>query len=319
MNFFIFRFLPILILLFVLFFFTGTSNASNSDCTLCGSGYQSATGIVPNQIGECVQVAKRRDGNYNCSGLKGTSYKSGAPGCGSTHAADKVMICCIPNDSSVIAQDGCYGAPNGSTCVINASCLSDFCPSTGECTACTSNSQCGSNNCQNGICIGPVSCGGGGEPPCKNGQSCYDPYALDPTQGLCVTETPVPTADSGSGSLPPTAAITLPTIVCSNPGTNGSCNGIQTGVGLISTDAASFINSIFTIILSISGGIALILIIVSGYQLSLSSGNPEKVKEAQGMLTAAIVGLVFIIFSVAILQIIGVDILGGILPTFVGK
>ena len=134
--------------------------------------------------------------------------------------------------------------------------------------------------------------------------------------GTAIQATATAGAGSGSGSLPPTAAITLPTIVCSTPGTNGSCNGIQTGVGLISTDAAKFINSIFTIILSISGGIALILIIVSGYQLSLSSGNPEKVKEAQGMLTAAIVGFIFIIFSVAILQIIGVDILGSILPTF---
>ena len=123
--------------------------------------------------------------------------------------------------------------------------------------------------------------------------------------------------DSGSGSISSAAAVISPTIVCSNLNSNGKqCDSIQTGIGLINTNITSFINSIFTIILSISGGIALILIIVSGYQLSLSSGNPEKVKEAQGMLTAAIVGFIFIIFSVAILQIIGVDILGGILPTF---
>ena len=146
-----------------------------------------------------------------------------------------------------------------------------------------------------------------------------DDSACNTNEICCSNNAPTPTSytNSGSGSIPPNALVTLPTIVCSNLNSNGQqCDTIQTGVGPITTQAASFINSIFTIILSISGGIALILIIVSGYQLSLSSGNPEKVKEAQGMLTAAIVGFIFIIFSVAILQIIGVDILGSILPTF---
>jgi hypothetical protein len=40
-----------------------------------------------------------------------------------------------------------------------------------------------------------------------------------------------------------------------------------------------------------------------------SQGNPEKVQAAREQLTSAIVGLLFIIFSLAILTIIGVDIL----------
>ncbi len=40
-----------------------------------------------------------------------------------------------------------------------------------------------------------------------------------------------------------------------------------------------------------------------------SSGNPEKVQAAREQLTSAVVGLLFIIFSITILQVIGVDIL----------
>lgn len=91
----------------------------------------------------------------------------------------------------------------------------------------------------------------------------------------------------------------------------GPCknNVCITAIGEISTDPAGFVKSIFGIILSLSGGVALLLIIFSGYKLMLSQGNPEKAQEAKETLTAAIVGLLFIIFSLVILQVIGVDIL----------
>lgn len=90
------------------------------------------------------------------------------------------------------------------------------------------------------------------------------------------------------------------------PCTNNIC---KTAIGEISTEPVGFVKSIFTIILSLSGGIALLLIILSGYKLMFSQGNPEKAQEAKETLTAAIVGLLFIIFSLVILQVIGVDIL----------
>jgi hypothetical protein len=77
----------------------------------------------------------------------------------------------------------------------------------------------------------------------------------------------------------------------------------------ISTDALGFIRSIFGLILSLSGGIALLLIILSGYKILSSQGNPEALKGAREQLTAAIVGLLFVIFSIVILQIIGFNIL----------
>ena len=45
-----------------------------------------------------------------------------------------------------------------------------------------------------------------------------------------------------------------------------------------------------------------------------SSGDPEKVKNARDQLAAAVVGLLFIIFSLVILELITKDVLG--LPGF---
>lgn len=88
-----------------------------------------------------------------------------------------------------------------------------------------------------------------------------------------------------------------------------NCTKIDTAVGPFDITAEGFVKKIFAILLSLSGGIAVILIIVSGYRLMGSQGNPEKIQAAREQLTSAIIGLLFIIFSVAILQIIGVDIL----------
>ena len=87
-------------------------------------------------------------------------------------------------------------------------------------------------------------------------------------------------------------------------------------MGTLGTEPQSLITSLFGLILSLSGGVALILIIISGYRLLVSQGNPEAIKGAREQLTAAIVGLLFIIFSVVILEIIGVNILH--IPGFQG-
>lgn len=89
---------------------------------------------------------------------------------------------------------------------------------------------------------------------------------------------------------------------------NGKCV-VDTAFGEISTDPQAFVQRIFSIVLGFAGGIALIMIIISGYKFMASQGNPEAVKGASEQLTSAIIGLLFIIFAFVILQIIGVDIL----------
>jgi hypothetical protein len=96
-----------------------------------------------------------------------------------------------------------------------------------------------------------------------------------------------------------------PLSICGNSD-NGSCD---TAIGLIPTDLPGLLTRVFSIALAIAGIAALGLIIASGYRLMISQGNPEQVKGAREQLTAAIIGLLFIIFSLVLLQIIGVNIL----------
>ncbi len=97
------------------------------------------------------------------------------------------------------------------------------------------------------------------------------------------------------------------TPVCKKSGnSNFLC---ATALGSISTDPTQIAKSIFTVFLGLSGGIAVLLIIISGLEMISSQGNPEKIQGARERLIAAIVGLLFIIFSFVILQVVVFDIL----------
>jgi len=87
------------------------------------------------------------------------------------------------------------------------------------------------------------------------------------------------------------------------------CKKVRTAIGLINVSAEGFVNSLFRFVLVIAGFGAIIIIIYSGYVLATSQGNKEKIAAARETLTSAILGLLFIIFSIVILEIIGVDIL----------
>jgi len=101
----------------------------------------------------------------------------------------------------------------------------------------------------------------------------------------------------------------------------GECNscmgegktGVWTAIGCLQTTFGTednFITSFLKIGSGIAGGIAFLLIIVGGFQMVMSAGNPEKLNEGKELVTSAIVGLLFVIFSVFILRLVGVDILG---------
>ncbi len=61
--------------------------------------------------------------------------------------------------------------------------------------------------------------------------------------------------------------------------------------------------------IGLAGISAILCIIYSAFILQTSANNPERIKQAQDTMTACITGLVVIIFSVFILNVIGVDIL----------
>jgi len=86
--------------------------------------------------------------------------------------------------------------------------------------------------------------------------------------------------------------------------------GILTALGCIPTkDPTRFVAWILKFAIGIGGGIAILLIIFGAFQVMTSSGNPENLKKGNEMITSAIGGLIFIIFSVFLLKLIGVNIL----------
>lgn len=92
----------------------------------------------------------------------------------------------------------------------------------------------------------------------------------------------------------------------------GSCaaESIDTAIGCIPVgNLSSFSGFLLGWGVGIGGGIAFILIVISGFMIMTASGNPERLQAGKELMTSAIMGLIMLIFSVFILKIIGVDIL----------
>ena len=91
-----------------------------------------------------------------------------------------------------------------------------------------------------------------------------------------------------------------------------TCNGgegIETALGCIPTEPGAFTKFLLGFAIGIGGGIAFLLMIFGGLQIIFSGGNPDKVKAGKEIITAALGGLLLIIFAVFILRLIGYDIL----------
>lgn len=85
--------------------------------------------------------------------------------------------------------------------------------------------------------------------------------------------------------------------------------GVWTAVGCIPSEPENVIRVVITIGLALGGGVVLIMILVGSFMLSVSQGDPNKTKEAKEIISSAIIGLLFVIFSVTLLQFIGVSVL----------
>lgn len=87
-------------------------------------------------------------------------------------------------------------------------------------------------------------------------------------------------------------------------------NGINTALGCVPTKLEGVIPWLLRAIAGVAGGIALLLLFYGGLVYIMAGGEKTGVEEAKGIITAAISGLLLVIFSVLILRIIGINILG---------
>lgn len=97
---------------------------------------------------------------------------------------------------------------------------------------------------------------------------------------------------------------------CMVPVVTGGPVGVWTGVGCMGSNIGSFIQE--TLLgwgVGLAGGISMLCIMYAAFMMQTSGGEAEKIKKAQQLMTSCITGLMLIIFSVFILQLIGVRIL----------
>lgn len=87
-------------------------------------------------------------------------------------------------------------------------------------------------------------------------------------------------------------------------------NGVWTAIGCISADPGKMVTKIFQFAIGIGGGLAFFLILFGGFQIFISAGNPESMNSGKELVTGAVAGLLFIIFSLFILRAIGASIVG---------
>lgn len=96
---------------------------------------------------------------------------------------------------------------------------------------------------------------------------------------------------------------------------HGNCGktSLDTAIGCVpileNDNGVSFMAFILRWAIGIGGGIAFLLIVYAGFMIMTSSGNPERLKAGQELLNSAISGIILLIFSIFVLNVIGVKIL----------
>ena len=67
---------------------------------------------------------------------------------------------------------------------------------------------------------------------------------------------------------------------------------------------ANLVDTVLGYLFPVAGLICIIFVVIGGYMWMVSGGDPARVKKAQGTLTWALLGLVFVLVAVAIIQVI---------------
>jgi len=114
---------------------------------------------------------------------------------------------------------------------------------------------------------------------------------------------------SGNPSYTNNAAGASSATAKTDPTAGCSDTQINTALGCISVETKGFSASLLKFLAGIAGGISLVIMLVATIQIMTGGDNAEQVKKGKELFTGAITGLLFIIFSVALLRIIAGDIM----------
>lgn len=85
--------------------------------------------------------------------------------------------------------------------------------------------------------------------------------------------------------------------------------GIVTAIGCLPYHPFEFLRSFRGVLISMGGGIALLLMIIAAFFVLTSKGNSEQIQRGKEIFTSALIGLLILISSVFLLRLISVDLL----------
>ena len=105
------------------------------------------------------------------------------------------------------------------------------------------------------------------------------------------------------------------TYSCGDKDNNGQYTGIATAIGCVPTGKPEkFVEFLYKWAFGAAAGIITIMVILTGYKVLTSGGNPEQLQSAKENIVSIFSGLILIAFSLVLLQAVGANILQ--LPTF---
>lgn len=213
--------------------------------------------------------------------------------------ANPSEICCLQDDITPPPPETCY------------KCVNNF--GTNQCVAVApeEDSTCGVNWSD------PVVC----NQECEDADT-FTSFYCDEVENQCLVAAPGEGEFEGPNAYTDCQAACIDTggsfgdqnLFCDADGnpTNRNYNGqIYTAIGCIDVENITLTSSFLTKLgLGIGGGLSLLLMGIAGVLISTSAGDPRRLQAGQELLTAAIAGLMLVIFSAFILRVLGVEILG---------
>jgi len=80
----------------------------------------------------------------------------------------------------------------------------------------------------------------------------------------------------------------------------GNTQNSYANIGLSDTDPRDVVANVIQVVLGFLGTIAVVLIIVAGFQWMTAAGSEDKIAKAKKIMTAAVIGLVIVLMAYAL-------------------
>ncbi len=236
------------------------------------------------------------EGNYRCQNSGGLCTTVNID-CGTGFGPDTAFCAQFNNNPA-----GCDGAGT-QACISTEQVGAKYkCIGAGSCVPCTANETCQYNS--RGACESDPSCDPAGTSFNKVYNTSTSSCNCVQVSGTSGKYASIASCLAAACTAPP-ASPTLSTCGSENN------EGIPTAIGCVPITSITKLAGFFLNWgLGIAGGVAFLMILFSGFLIMTSAGDPKRLQTGQELMTSAVSGVILLIFSIFVLRLIGVNILG---------